>query len=90
MPEPWLLKQLRWIQVSLNTRSEEASCIILPIALSVVGVTAPDAEGVFSSFSIMVEVEGDRAKALRGPKWVSLSSVFPRLGKHLIREWCAY
>ena len=46
----------------------------LPMALSVVGVTAPDAEGVFSSFSVIVEVDGDRVKALRGPKWVSLSS----------------
>jgi hypothetical protein len=46
-----------------------------PMALSVVGVTAPDAGKVLSSFSVMVEVDGDRAKALRGPKWVSLSSI---------------
>lgn len=45
------------------------------MALSVVGVTAPEADGVLSSFSVMVEVDGDRAKGLRVPKWVSLSSV---------------
>lgn len=45
------------------------------MALSVVGVTAPDDWGILSSFSVIVEVEGDRAKALRGPRWVSLSSV---------------
>lgn len=44
------------------------------MALSVVGVTAPeDAWGILSSFSVIVEVEGDRAKALKGPRWVSLS-----------------
>ena len=45
---------------------------------SVVGVVAPGVapgDGCsFSSLSVIVEVEGDRAKALKDPRWVSLSS----------------
>lgn len=42
------------------------------MALSVVGVTAPLACPSLS-LSVMVEVDGDRAKALKGPRWVSFN-----------------
>jgi hypothetical protein len=44
------------------------------MALSVVGVVASVLTRVFSSLSVMVEVDGDLEKALRGPRWVSFSS----------------
>lgn len=46
------------------------------MVLSFVGVAVPEmAPWLLSSFSVMVEVEGDRENVLvRGPRWVSLSS----------------
>jgi hypothetical protein len=46
-----------------------------PMVFSVVGVVAPALGWPFSSLSVMVDVEGEREKALRGPRCVSLSSV---------------
>ena len=48
----------------------------IPMVLSFVGVAVPEmAPWLLSSFSVMVEVEGDRENVLaRGPRWVSLSS----------------
>lgn len=54
-----------------------------PIAFSEVGVTAPNGEGAFSSFSIIVEVEGDRENGLRVPRCVSFSS---RDGEQLVNR----
>jgi hypothetical protein len=45
------------------------------MVFSVVGVVAPALGWPFSSLSVMVDVEGEREKALRGPRCVSLSSV---------------
>ena len=46
------------------------------MVFSFVGVAVPEmADWLLSSFSVMVEVEGDRENVLvRGPRWVSLSS----------------
>jgi hypothetical protein len=44
-----------------------------PMVFSVVGVVAPALGWPFSSLSVMVDVEGEREKALRGPRCVSLS-----------------
>ena len=38
------------------------------MALSVVGVVASVLARPFSSLSVMVDVEGDREKALKGPR----------------------
>jgi hypothetical protein len=48
----------------------------IPMVFSFVGVAVPEMEDwLLSSFSVMVEVEGDRENVLvRGPRWVSLSS----------------
>ena len=46
----------------------------LPMALSVVGVVASVLGRDLSSLSVMVEVDGDLEKALRGPRCVSFSS----------------
>lgn len=46
-----------------------------PMALSVVGVTAPALCWPWSFLSVMVEVDGEREKGLKGPRWVSFSSV---------------
>lgn len=47
-----------------------------PMALSLGVGVAEVGRGLFSSLSVMVDVEGVREKVLvRGPRWVSLSSV---------------
>jgi hypothetical protein len=47
--------------------------VYIPMASSWVGVVASVLDCASFSLSVMVEVEGDREKALRGPRWVSLS-----------------
>ena len=48
----------------------------VPIVFSFVGVTAPETlPWLFSSLSVIVDVDGERPNELaRGPKWVSFSS----------------
>jgi hypothetical protein len=57
----------------------------LPMVLSMVGVVAPVLGWPLSSLSVMVDVEGEREKALKGPKCVSLSSKVNRLASRLIK-----
>lgn len=45
------------------------------MVFSVVGVVAAAVGWPFSSLSVIVEVEGERANGLRVPRWVSLSSI---------------
>ena len=45
-----------------------------PGGVSDVGVVGPGGVCAFSS-GVIVDVDGDREKALKGPRWVSLSSI---------------
>jgi hypothetical protein len=50
------------------------------MVFSVVGVVVPALTELLSSFPVMVEVDGNREKALRGSRCVSSSSAICRLG----------
>lgn len=60
-----------------------------PMAFSVVGVVAPVLAEPFSSLSVIVEVDGDREKALKGPRCVSLSSSIHLSAKHARNRQCS-